>query len=196
MNKNKRKGFTLIEIIVVIACIALLAGILAPLVFKNIEDARIAKARSDIKAIAAGMTQFYSDVGSWPTWNDSGVADTIYLLFTTSDGVTLDNPPGAYVPAENQRDPMADHLINNNQNYPDWDADAGFGWNGSYLDFDGLDPWGNSYLISVVGFFEEENDPQTDFTEVWILSAGPDGTMQTYADESVISGDDIGIRIK
>lgn len=31
---------------------------------------------------------------------------------------------------------------------------------------------------------------------VWILSAGPDGIIQTGIDDDVLSGDDVGIRLK
>jgi prepilin-type N-terminal cleavage/methylation domain-containing protein len=193
MRRKEVRGFTLIEIIVVIAAIALLAGILAPLVFKNIEDARIAKARSDIKALATAVTQFYSDVGEWPTRDDNGVPNTLYALYTTGDGATLELAPGAWWPDnEDQTDPVADHLITNAQNYPAWNGSTG--WNGAYLESDNLDPWGNSYLVFVLGFFE----PDPDFTEVWVISAGPDGTFDTIASDSYIdpNSDDIGIRLK
>lgn len=197
MGLKREHGFTLIEIIVVIACVALLAGILAPLVFKNIEDARNAKAKSDIKSFATAMTQFYADVGEWPTRDDNGTPSALYVLYSTEDGTTQQVPPGAYMPGnEDQSDPIADHLINNNQNYPDWNGSTG--WNGAYEEADTLDPWGNSYLIYVLGFWYYTVEPDTDFTEVWILSAGPDGIMQTYASDSSIdpTSDDIGIRVK
>ena len=194
---RREGGFTLIEIIVVIAAIALLAGILAPLVFKNIEDARIAKAKADVKAIASAIMQFYSDVGEWPTRNDEGVPNSLYVLYSTADGSTPVVPLGAYFPTEEgQTDPLADHLITNAQNYPVWNGQSG--WKGSYLETDTLDPWGNSYLVYVLGFWLENVEPTTDFTEVWVISAGPDKQMQTYASDSYIdpSSDDIGIRLK
>ncbi|MBN2054317.1 prepilin-type N-terminal cleavage/methylation domain-containing protein [bacterium] len=195
--RRRDKGFTLIEIIVVIACIALLAGILAPMVFKNIQDARIARAKSDVKSLATAVAQFYADVGEWPARGDDGTPNSIYVLYSTDDGATQVIPPGAYMPDnEDQADALYDHLIENNQSYPDWDGRIG--WNGTYAEADSLDPWGNSYLIYVLGFWYPTVDPTTDFTKVWLLSAGPDGIMQTYADEENISvnSDDIGIRIK
>lgn len=197
MSIRKQRGFTLIEIIVVIACIALLAGVLAPMVFKNLQDARIAKAKSDIKALATAMAQFYSDVGEWPSRADDGTPDSIYVLYSTDDSTTAVIPPGAYTPdGDDQIDPMYDHLIANNQTYNAWDGRIG--WNGAYMESDSLDPWGNSYLIYVLAFWYPSVDPTTDFTKAWVISAGPDGIMQTYADEESIdpTSDDIGLRLK
>jgi general secretion pathway protein G len=60
------KSFTLVELIVVIAIIALLAGIVAPSAFRAIEKSKISRAAADMKAIKAGAMAFYADTGTWP----------------------------------------------------------------------------------------------------------------------------------
>ncbi len=180
-----------------LACISLLVTILVPVVIKNIEDDKYLRARSDIKEIQAAMAQFRTDVGDWPTRNDSGIQNRIAVLYSSGDDDSAVIPPGAYYPVDESRcDLLADHLIHNHQGYPSWTGRAG--WNGQYLKSDLLDPWGNSYLVYTAGFWLEGSDPDTDFTEAWILSAGPDGNMQTFASDEIIApeSDDIGVRLK
>ena len=70
-NKNKNnKGFTLVEILVVIAIIGILAVVAVPSLFKNIEKAKIAELEADISAIKSAALSYYADTsGDLP---DSG----------------------------------------------------------------------------------------------------------------------------
>ena len=52
------------------------------------------------------------------------------------------------------------------------------GW--PYLNKIGLDPWQNSYLVSIGGFSCDMGDVGTGDTNlVWVLSAGPNGAIET-----------------
>ncbi|MDD5729610.1 MAG: prepilin-type N-terminal cleavage/methylation domain-containing protein [Candidatus Omnitrophica bacterium] len=68
----RRKGFTLIELIVAIAIIAILAAIIAPNAFKAVEKAKISSAVSDIRAIRTAAMSFYSDTGTLPCTKAGG----------------------------------------------------------------------------------------------------------------------------
>ena len=48
-------GFTLIEIMVVVVILAILASVVAPAVIKRIDDAQVAKAKSDIRAYETAL---------------------------------------------------------------------------------------------------------------------------------------------
>ena len=66
MNKNI-KGFTFIEIMVVIVIIGILATFLVPKIMGKPDEARVAKAKSDIKVIESGLKMYKIDNGKYPT---------------------------------------------------------------------------------------------------------------------------------
>jgi general secretion pathway protein G len=67
------RGFTLIEIMVVVVIIGLLAAVIVPSMFGRVEEARVAKARSDIQAIETGLTMYKLDNFKYPS-TDLGLA--------------------------------------------------------------------------------------------------------------------------
>ncbi|MBC2721803.1 MAG: prepilin-type N-terminal cleavage/methylation domain-containing protein, partial [Desulfosporosinus sp.] len=64
--KHKQKGFTLVELIVVIAIIGILAGIMLPRYYSFTDDARMGAAISEAKSIRTMAETFYSKYGKWP----------------------------------------------------------------------------------------------------------------------------------
>ena len=66
MRGRNEKGFTLIEVVVVVAVIAILAAVLTPYITKYIDDSKVAKARNEVQVIAAAVTNAYKDLGRWP----------------------------------------------------------------------------------------------------------------------------------
>jgi len=67
-----RDGFTLIEILVVIAVLAMLAALVAPNVFQHVGTAKDATARSQIELLGAGLDAYRLDNGRYPT-TDQGL---------------------------------------------------------------------------------------------------------------------------
>lgn len=55
-----RKGFTLIELVVVIAILGILAGIAIPRFMDSIETARGAKLLADLRSIESAGTVYYT----------------------------------------------------------------------------------------------------------------------------------------
>ncbi|MEP7314420.1 MAG: type II secretion system major pseudopilin GspG [Pseudomonadota bacterium] len=67
-----QRGFTLIEIMVVVIIIGLLAAVVAPQFLGRVDDARIAKAKQDIQALETALTLYKLDNFTFPT-TDQGL---------------------------------------------------------------------------------------------------------------------------
>jgi len=93
MKTNKRKAFTLLELLVVIAMIGILIS-LGVASFSNAQrKARDSRRREDIKAVQNGLEQYYADHnGSYP-------------VVSVNFGTVINNAGTAYFPAGAPVDP-------------------------------------------------------------------------------------------
>lgn len=83
-------GFTLTEMLVVMAIIGLLAAVLTPQLIGQLGRARLKTAQVQLETIAAGVEMFRADVGRYPTQSEGLNA----LLAPPTD---LDGWTGPYV---------------------------------------------------------------------------------------------------
>ncbi len=72
ISQKTQKGFTLLEIIVVVTIIAILAAYIAPKVVGRAGDARISKAKSDIRVLESSMELYKLDNFNYPS-TDQGL---------------------------------------------------------------------------------------------------------------------------
>ena len=72
ISQNTQKGFTLLEIIVVVTIIAILAAYIAPKVVGRVGDARISKAKFDIQTLDGAMELYKLDNFTYPS-TDQGL---------------------------------------------------------------------------------------------------------------------------
>lgn len=66
-RKSRMRGFTLIEVMVVVVILAILAAIIVPRILKRPEQARIVAARQDILAIQNALSLYKLDNGFYPS---------------------------------------------------------------------------------------------------------------------------------
>jgi general secretion pathway protein G len=70
MSRVHRAGFTLIEILVVIVVIAVLAGLVAPNIFRHVGEAKHVTARSQIEMLGAALDGYRLDTGGYPSTSE------------------------------------------------------------------------------------------------------------------------------
>jgi general secretion pathway protein G len=69
-QNNKRKAFTLIELLLVLVILAALAAVVVPKFTKRSEQAKETAARADISSIELALDTFEIDTGRYPSNNE------------------------------------------------------------------------------------------------------------------------------
>lgn len=88
IKKNNKKGFTLIELVIVIAILAILALILVPAISKYVDNANTAKNEASVRTIYTNAVLAHS---TKPDMNNSDLIKEVKALsnLKTEDEVTV-----------------------------------------------------------------------------------------------------------
>jgi general secretion pathway protein G len=118
MKQMQKNGFTLIEILIVVAIVGLLATMGALSVMTSVNNGRIKGAETELQLLSAAVLQMAWDTGKWPNQRarNNGGSTEIWDISGDSSGLF-----GA--------------------------VDSYDNWKGPYYNGESLDPWGNPYFF-------------------------------------------------
>jgi len=138
---KNQKGFTLIEIMVVIIILGLLAGLVLPKFLGQEEKAKIEVAKTQIRALESALDAFKLDNGFYPT-TDQGL-DALINIPTTGRIPDKWRPGGYLKPARIPKDPWGHDYVytapgNENREYEivSYGADGEPGGEGNNADIE------------------------------------------------------------
>jgi len=91
----RQRGFTLIEIMVVVVILAVLGALVVPKILENVDKARVTRAQSDIRAIQTALDLYRLDNFKYPTTEQGLQA----LVTQPSDPGITNWRSGGYLPS-------------------------------------------------------------------------------------------------
>jgi len=184
----RSKGFTLIELAVVLAIIAVLAAILTPLVTGYLDQARVSRAQADLRTIADGMKLHQRDTGRYPIYLAGGypttVSDNAKVIFGGPGNAPTDTASWGLDTAIATT--SLESWINGNfTSVSTGNAFPKAGFRGPYVSNLESDPWGNKYLVNAANL-------NSGTYHAFVLSAGPNGAVDTTKDQAATSAISVG----
>ena len=93
-----QQGFTLVEMLVVIAIIGLIMGLIGPRVLNYLSESKVKAAKIQLQSFASALDLFYLDAGRFPSTSEG-----LSALVQRTPGVTAWNGPylkGGSVPSD------------------------------------------------------------------------------------------------
>lgn len=170
-NRQTSRGFTLVELLVVISIIAMLAAILLPAINAAMRHADKAKARMEIKNIESAWKAYFAEYARWPKGLVSGM-DTLpnNQIEDSNTGIPMDANVVRLLRGENinNMNPKKITFLEI--------TDAPLMYNGQFVD-----PWENPYKYMLDYNYNNQvlvnfNSGSTNlYRNVAVWSRGPDG---------------------
>ena len=106
MRKNRiraSRGFTLIEILIVLVIIGTLAAFIVPNITDKPDQAKATRAQADINTISSALEMYKLDNGNYPS-SEQGLAALVEM--PTTDPVPMSWKPGGYLKTKNKAVPL------------------------------------------------------------------------------------------
>jgi prepilin-type N-terminal cleavage/methylation domain-containing protein len=142
-------GFTLVELLTVVAILAVLASVVIGFAQGAQERARVARCRAELAHLAHGLEDFRRSFGDYPAASSADAPDVLYFALTGYPGRNGQSRPRPHVDVARLTVGQRAKASNAHSLVPD----PAF-----------VDPWGNRYLY--------QHQPGADYL---LYSAGPDG---------------------
>ena len=154
---NKQKGFTLVEMLVVIAIVGILAAILVPVVGRAMTKAKVATAKKEMADIILAIQAYRKEYSRWPTPDITLPPNEDYTFGSSASDIGVDNnylmsilcnrkfpSSGASVVNYERKNPKKIEFLELMTN---GEKDGGFPGlsEGGYY----CDPFGNPYIITI-----------------------------------------------
>ena len=194
-NRSQTHAFTLVELLTVIAIIAILMGLLFPAIGVVKDQAKKAEAKTACANIVAAVKAYNTEYSKYP--NATGTASsTDYIVGDTAGGASKDNSDLFNILRAKSTGINADHKYNprrigffegksaTNPTAPKsgFAETGGGGTLGAFYD-----PWGTMYCVAIDGDYDNQLNtiPYTDFagatkgpqTGAAVFSFGKDGQI-------------------
>jgi general secretion pathway protein G len=190
----KSNGFTLIELAVVLAIIAVLAAVLTPMVTGYLDQARLARAQADVRTLADAIKLYNRDTGRWPIYSTSANygADTVGSNeLATSTGSLPTGGSGWTSTNISVGTTSLELYLNNDYSVVGSASFPKAGFRGPYVRTVDSDPWGNKYLLNAADLSRANSG-----NHAFVISAGPNGMLETTRDSATTTsltagGDDV-----
>jgi general secretion pathway protein G len=99
MANKKNKGFTLVELLVVLSILALLLTLAVPKYFTSIEKAKDATLKQDLNTLRESLDKYYADNGKYPNTLDD-LVEHKYIRKLPVDPITEKTTTWIFTPPE------------------------------------------------------------------------------------------------
>ena len=100
-NRNGERGFTLVELLLVLVILALIGGLVLPGIIGKAEGAKVKAASSQIDRLSMAVESYYLDTGETP--------ESLEMLVNESGGIEGWNGP--YVKTSSLKDPWGREYV-------------------------------------------------------------------------------------
>lgn len=204
---RKRSAFTLIELLTVIAIIAILMGLLLPALNAAKNAARKAQAKNDLAQFVTAIKQFYNDYGTYPVdpsitsdaeygasgeTHDCDVVNVLRADTNTGDIITGGTNIGISINTR-QVSYLDVPFVKDNMNPKSGLAGSSTTVNGAKPG-DWFDPWGSPYIVAIDanydGYVQPSNAVLTQYSDInYTTPNGGTKAVQTGAIAGSFGGD-------
>jgi len=104
LNRQVKRGFSLIELLLVLVIIAVLAALVVPQFAGRSEQARITAAKADLSTIGTSLSTFEIDTGRFPN-TDEGLDALV------EEPASVNNWQGSYLTKGLPKDPWGNEYV-------------------------------------------------------------------------------------